>query len=147
MAYDDPRLPRAVTHGDELFMGEDKEPYVRDPDEPIYLEITDLSISGGFELEDVTNNDSPKVPVRESLSGRAKLERRDSFAVAGVDVGKNVPIAFLLRAVPETEARFIWRATIGFNAGDWEYETQDDERLHGAQHDGAKAKKSLTQNS
>jgi Integrase core domain len=122
----DPKLPRAVTRGEELFVGDDKEPYFRDLDERIYLQITDLSISGGFELEDVTENDSPKVPVREFLSGRAKLEGKDSFSVASTEIEKNVSIAFLLRSVPETETRFVWRATIGFNARDWELETDDE---------------------
>jgi hypothetical protein len=126
MAFDDPKLPRAVTRGEELFVGDDEEPYVRDRDEPIYLDITDFSISGGFEREHFTEKASPKVPVRESLSGRAKIDGKDSFAVAGVEIGKAVPIAFLLRSVPETETRFVWRATIGFNAGDWEFDTEDE---------------------
>ena len=32
MAYDDPKLPRAVLRGEELFVGDDKEPYFRDAD-------------------------------------------------------------------------------------------------------------------
>ncbi|GIK83373.1 MAG: hypothetical protein BroJett024_44780 [Alphaproteobacteria bacterium] len=126
MAFDDPKLPRAVARGEELFVGDDKEPYVRDLDERIYVEIANLSISGGFEPEDVTENDSSKVPVRESLSGCAKLEDKNNFAVAGMQVGTNMPIAFLLRAVPETETRFVWRATIGFNARNWEIDTEDE---------------------
>jgi hypothetical protein len=87
MGYDDPKLRRAVTRGEELFVGDDKEPYVRDRDERIYRDITDFSISGGFEREDITEKASPKVPVRESLSGRAKIDGKDSFALAGLEIG------------------------------------------------------------
>jgi hypothetical protein len=32
MAYDDPKLPRAVMRGEERFVGDHNEPYVRDRD-------------------------------------------------------------------------------------------------------------------
>jgi hypothetical protein len=48
MAYDDPKLPRAVLRGENLNIDGENEPYFRDPGYPVYLEVTDLRISGGF---------------------------------------------------------------------------------------------------
>ncbi len=60
MAYDDPKLPRAVLRGGKLFVGDDKEPYFRDPDYLVYLDVTDPKIYGGFEPVDITKSRGPK---------------------------------------------------------------------------------------
>jgi hypothetical protein len=83
MAYDDPKLPRATLRGEKLYIDGDSEPYFRDPEYRVYLEATDLQISGGFEAEDFGESDSPKQQAA-TMRGRAKLEGRDKFAVAGV---------------------------------------------------------------
>jgi hypothetical protein len=54
MAYDDPKLPAAVLRGKNLYVGDDREAYFRDSGHRLYLDVTDLSISGGFETDDVT---------------------------------------------------------------------------------------------
>jgi hypothetical protein len=78
MAYGDPKMPRSVLRGENVFVGDDKEPYTRDSEYWMYLEITDLSISGGLEADDIGDARSAKRPVRETLSGRAKLSRKDT---------------------------------------------------------------------
>jgi hypothetical protein len=40
-----------VLRGEQLFVGDDKEPDFRDPDARIFLSVTDFSIRGGFESE------------------------------------------------------------------------------------------------
>jgi hypothetical protein len=123
MAYDDPKLPRAVLRGENLYIDGENEPYFRDPGYPVYLEVTDLRISGGFFGE----GDSPKQPAAVTLRGRAKLEGKDKFAVAGVKTDRSPPIEFYLGHVLENETKFHWRATIGFQMYDWEFE--DEERF------------------
>jgi hypothetical protein len=91
----------------------------------LILEVTDLRISGGFETEDFSKGDSPKQLVAVTLRGRAKLERKDKFAVAGVKTDPSPPIEFHLRRVPENETKFHWRVTIGFRMHDWEFENED----------------------
>jgi hypothetical protein len=125
MAYDDPKLPRAVLRGDQLFVGKDKDPDERDPGYRVALEVTELGLVGGFEPKDMTDDASPKVPVRPSLSGRAKIEGKDRFAVAGTEVGKDAPIAFQLRPVPVNETRFLWRGTLAYSPHDWEYDRDE----------------------
>ena len=124
MAYDDPKLPRAALRGEELFVGDDKEPYFRDSDYPVYLDVTDLKIYGGFKPVDITKSRGPKTLAAPALRGLAKLEGRDKFAVAGFDVGKNPKIEFHLGTVPETETRFLWAARIGYSMHDWEFENE-----------------------
>jgi hypothetical protein len=60
MAYDDPKLPRAVLRGDHLFVGKDKEPSERDPGYRLTLEVTDLGVAGGFEPEDLRTMRVPR---------------------------------------------------------------------------------------
>jgi hypothetical protein len=124
MACDDPKLPRSVLRGENLYVGDDKEPYVRDPDYPIYLDVTDLKVYGGFEPTDVTESKGPKAIATPALRGLAKLEGRDKFAVAGFDIGKNTKIEFHLRTIPETETRFLWAARIGYSMYDWEFDRE-----------------------
>jgi hypothetical protein len=131
MAYDDPKLPRAVLRGENLYVGDDKEPYFRDPGYRMYLDVSRLAISGGLESDDIGDPKSQKRLARESLSGHASLEGHDSFAVAGMDVGKIPSIAFSLTTVPQTETRFVWRATIGFSTYDWEFENDEGFYIHG----------------
>jgi hypothetical protein len=121
MAYDDPKLPRAVLRGENLYIDGENEPYFRDPGYPVYLEVTDLRISGGF----FGKGDSPKQPAAVTLRGRAKLEGKDKFAVAGVKTDRSPPIEFYLRHVLENETKFHWRATIGFQMYDWEFEDEE----------------------
>ena len=125
MAYDDPKLPRAVLRGENLYIDGEKEPYFRDPGYRVYLEVTDLRIYDGFEAEDISKGDTPKQLAAVTLRGRAKLERKDKFAVAGVKTDPLPPIEFHLRRVPENETKFHWRVTIGFQMYDWEFENED----------------------
>jgi hypothetical protein len=128
MAYDDAKLPRAVMRGEELFVGDDKEPYFRDPTHTFDLIVTDLNLAGGF--EPVDDSKGPKTRVSPGLRGIAKLEGRNRFAVAGYDIGKNDGIEFHLRTVDESETRFHWAARIGYNMYDlemdagWEFYVQ-----------------------
>jgi hypothetical protein len=124
MAYDDPKLPRPVLRGEELFVGNDKEPYFRDPDYLVYLDVADLKIHGGFDPVDITESSGPKAMAAPALRGLAKLEGRDDFAVAGFDVGKNPKIEFHLRTVAETETRLLWAARMGYSMYDWEFENE-----------------------
>jgi hypothetical protein len=124
MAYDDPKLPRAVLRGENLYVGDDKEPYVRDPDYPVHLDVIDLKVHGGFEPADISESRGPKALATPALRGLATLEGRDKFAVAGFDIGKNAKIAFHLRTVPETETRFLWAAWIGYSMYDWEFDSE-----------------------
>jgi hypothetical protein len=126
MAYDDPKLPRAVLRGENLYILGENDPYFRDPEYPVFLEVTDLRISGGFEAEELFKGDSPKQPVALTLCGRAKLEGKDKFAVAGVKTGPSPPIKFHLKRVPEDETKFHWRATIGFQMHDWEFKHDEE---------------------
>jgi hypothetical protein len=82
MANDDSKLPRAVLRGEELYVDNDKEPYFRDPDYVIHLDITDLKVAGGLEQSDPMEGWSPKVVVAPGLRGLARLEGRDKFAGA-----------------------------------------------------------------
>jgi hypothetical protein len=125
MAYDDPKLPRAVLRGENLYIDGENEPYFRDPEYPVYLEVTDLRISGGFESEDLGKGDRPMQMAAVTLRGRAKLEGKDKFAVAGVETDPSPPIEFQLRQVAENETKFHWRATIGFQMHDWEFENEE----------------------
>ena len=120
MSYDDPKLPRGMLRGEELYVGDDKEPYVRDPDYAVYLDVTDLKVPGGYEPADVMESRGPKTLAAPVLRGLAKLEGRDKFAVAGFDVGKDPKIEFHLRTVAETETRFLWAARIDYSMYDWE---------------------------
>jgi hypothetical protein len=122
MAYDDPKLPRAVLRGENLYIDGENEPYFRDPKYTLYLEVTDLRISGGFEAEDA---DSPKRLAPVTKRGRAKLEGRDKFDVAGMETERSLPIEFLLSRVAEDEIKFHWRAVIGFQMHNWEFENEE----------------------
>lgn len=124
MAFDDPKLPRAVLRGEELYVGDDKEPYFRDPHHVVALDVTDLRIAGGFEPANLTEARGLKVIVAAGLSGSATLEGRDKFAVAGLDIGKNTKIAFHLRTVAEEETRFLWAARVGYSMYDWDYDRE-----------------------
>ncbi len=124
MAFDDPNLPPAVLRGEELYVGDDKEPYLRDPDYVVHLDVTDLKICGGMEPADVMESRGPKVVVAPALRGLAKLEGRDKFAVAGLDVGSGPKIEFHLRSVADGDTRFHWVASIGYSMYDWEFETK-----------------------
>jgi hypothetical protein len=125
MAYDDPKLPRAVLRGENLHIDGENEPYFRDPEYSVYLEVTDLRISGGFEPENFFEADSPKQQSAVALRGFAKLEGKVKFAVAGVETDPACPIEFHLRQVLEKETKFHWRATIGFRMHDWEFEHEE----------------------
>ncbi len=48
MAYDDPKLPRAVLRDENLYSDGESEPYFRDTGYPISLEVTDLRIFDGL---------------------------------------------------------------------------------------------------
>lgn len=120
MAYDDPKLPRAVLRGENLYVGDDKEPYFRDPGHTFDLIVTDLNLAGGFEPEDWGNSKGPKVPVSPGLRGRALIEGRTKFPVAGFDIGRNDKIEFHLRTAAEEETRFHWAARIGYTMYDLE---------------------------
>jgi hypothetical protein len=109
--------------GEELYVGNDKEPYFRDADYVIHLGVTDLKIAGGLEQSDPMEGRSPKVAVSRGLRGLAKLEGRDKFAGAGFDAGKNPTIEFHLRTVGADETRFHWAASIGYSMPDWEFDT------------------------
>ena len=122
MAYDDPKLPRAVLRGENLYVGDDEEPYLRDPDYPVHLDVIDLKVHGGFEPEDLSENRGPKALVTPALRGLATLEGGDKFAVAGLDIGTNAKIEFHLRTV--TETRFLWAARIGYSMYDWEFDLE-----------------------
>jgi hypothetical protein len=124
MAYDDPKLPRAVLRGEELYVGNDKEPYFRDPDYVIHLDVTDLKVAGGLESSDPMEGRSPKVAVAPGLRGLARLGGRDKFAGAGFDAGKNPRIEFHLRTVGADETRFHWAASVGYSMPDWEFESE-----------------------
>jgi hypothetical protein len=130
MAYDDSKLPRSVLRGENLYVGDDKEPFVRDPDYRLHLAVFDLAIAGGFEATDIGDARSDKQPSRISLSGRAKLDGKDNFAVAGLKTDPDLPIGFSLATVPATETRFVWRATIGFSRHDWELEIEETFYVH-----------------
>jgi hypothetical protein len=125
MAYDDPKLPRSILRGEHLFVGDDKVPYFRDPKAWVFLNVTDLSIRGGFEpngrsLFDDSGPGQP-LPIQETLAGRAALEK-DHFALAGMNFGgKDQPIDFTLwPASSELETEFLWRGAINY-AHLWEY--------------------------
>jgi hypothetical protein len=118
----DPKLPRAVLRGENLYIYGEDEPYFRDPEYRIYLEVTDLRISGGFEADYFSKGDSPKLAA-VTLRGRAKLERQDRFAVAGLTTNPSPPIEFHL--LPENETKFHWRVTIGLQMYDWEIENEE----------------------
>lgn len=126
MAYDDPKLPRAILRGESLYIDGEDEPYFRDTEYPVYLEVTDLRIFGGFEPEDAGKGDSPKQPAAAILHGRAKLEGKDKFAVAGMKTEPSTPIKFQLKRVPEDATKFHWRASIGFQMYDWEFENEEE---------------------
>jgi hypothetical protein len=82
MAYDDPKLPRAVLRGENLCIDGETEPYFRDPEYRVHLEVSDLRISSGFEVDDFGQADSPKQRTAVTLRGRAKLEGRDKLSRA-----------------------------------------------------------------
>jgi hypothetical protein len=103
MAFDDPKLPRASLRGENLHIDGENEPYFRDPEYRIYLEVGDLKISGGFESEDFSKGDSPKQLAAVTLRGSAKLEGKDKFAVAGVKTGHSPPIGFYLKHRPRRD--------------------------------------------
>jgi hypothetical protein len=125
MAHDDPKLPRAVLRGDELFVGDDKKPYTRSPNHTVYLQITDPDIGGGYEPENFGEPRGPKDRVTPWINGLAKIEGRDKFAGAGFDAGKNPKIAFHLRPVSDAETPFLWAARIGYEMHDWEYDVDE----------------------
>jgi len=122
MVDDDPKLPQAALRGENLYVGDDKEPYVRDPDYPVYLDVIALKIHGGFEPADISESRGPKALATPALRGLATLEGRDKFAVAGFDIGKNAKIEFHLRAV--TEKPFLWAARIGYSMYDLEFDRE-----------------------
>lgn len=122
MAYDDPKLPPAVLRGEYLYVGNDKEPYVRDPDYRVHMNVTDLRVQGGFEPAEISEIRGPKALVKPAIRGLATLEGRDKFAVAGFDIDKNSKIEFHLRTVPDDETRFLWTAWIGYRMHDWEFD-------------------------
>jgi hypothetical protein len=128
--YPYPKLPRLVLRGENLYVGDDKEPFVRDPDYRLHMAVSDLAIAGGFEATDIGDAGSDKQPSRISLSGRAKLEGKDKFAVAGLKTDPDLPVGFSLSTVPATETRFVWRATIGFSRHDWELEIEETFYVH-----------------
>ena len=108
MAYGDPKLPRSVLRGEQLFVGDDKEPYFRDPEAWICLYVTDFSVPGGFErqgesLFDRGTKTLPR-PVYESLRGKGVLRDKTRFGVAGWNFGgEGLPIDFTLRPALETD--------------------------------------------
>lgn len=120
MSYDEPKLPRSVLRGENLYVGDDKEPYFRDPTHTIDLIVTDLNLAGGFEPVDWSDSKWPTAPVSPGLRGLARLEGRNRFAVAGYDIGKNDRIEFHLRTAAENETRFHWAARIGYSMYDLE---------------------------
>jgi hypothetical protein len=126
MAYDDPKLPRAVRLGENLYLDGEKEPYFRDPEYQIFLEVMDLRISDGFEAEDFGRGDSPKQRAAVTLRGRGKLQGRIKFAVAGVNTDPTPAVKFHLRRVTEDETKFHWRATIGFQMYDWKFDNKEE---------------------
>jgi hypothetical protein len=94
------------------------------------MAVSDLAIAGGFEATDIGDAGSDKQPSRISLSGRAKLEGKDKFAVAGLKTDPDLPVGFSLSTVPATETRFVWRATIGFSRHDWKLEIEESFYVH-----------------
>lgn len=119
MSDDEEKLPRASLRGDKLYVAGEKEPYFRDLERWVSLEVTALRIIGDYELADLGERNSAKVPVRVSLRGIARFKDEDRFAVAGLETARDTPITFGLSAVPEEETRFHWRANIGFARQDW----------------------------
>lgn len=118
MAIDDGKLPHATAQGEHMFVGSDTQPYARDPSYRINLSVTNLTIAGGFELVDAMDHNSERKRVRESISGWGHLGVNTVWRVAGVEIASGAPISFHMAAVPDSETRFIWRATIGFIQGD-----------------------------
>jgi hypothetical protein len=125
MAFEDPKLPRAMLRGEKLYIEGESEPYFRDPEHTIRLRVDALTILRGYEPEDDFKRAGSKV-LREFLQGIVKLEGRDRFAVAGLETDPEAPIPetpieFQLRPVSDAETDFQWRANIGFRPHDWEF--------------------------
>ena len=121
MAYDDPELPqqggmRAVLRGDHLYVGDDKEPYVRDPNYILFLNVTGLTVSGGF--DNINGEDEPLVKASPRLHGLIKLggpEGHADFAVAGLEIEVDSKIKFELLRVGESETHWHWAALIDYD--------------------------------
>jgi hypothetical protein len=124
MAYDDPKLPRPVLRGKQLFVGDDKEPYFRDPEALVFLNVTDFWIPGGFERSLVDRDAKTPEPVHNYLRGKAILGEKSRFAVAGKNIGE-LPIDFTLwPAALELETQFLWRGHIDYSHL-WEYSREE----------------------
>jgi len=113
MTFGDAKLPRATLRGENLYVECEKEPYFRDPESTISLRVDALTIYRGYESEDPIKL-TGKV-LTESLHGIAKLEGKNRFAVVGLETDRKTPIKFQLWPVSDTETKFHWRATIGFD--------------------------------
>jgi hypothetical protein len=127
MAFDDPKLPRATLRGEDLYVEGEQEPYFRDPEYTIWLRVHALTIHRGYQHEHRTGERT----LTEFLCGTAILEKPDQFAVAGRETDPKTPIEFRLRLISDAETKFHWRATIGFQPYDWEYDWHDEFWVHG----------------
>jgi hypothetical protein len=128
MIYNDPMLPRSVLRGDDLFVGNETDPYFRAPGYVVDFEVTDLQIYGGYEAEDLMRPDGLKEGAKtrpvEGLRGQAILQGRSRFAVVGVQTDIKPRIDFHLLPVLAGESEYHWRANIGFRMNDREFETE-----------------------
>jgi hypothetical protein len=128
MIYNDPMLPRAVLRGDNLFVGNETDPYFRVPGYVVDFEVTGLQIYGSHEAEDMMRPDGPKEGAKtrpvEGLRGQAILHGRNRFAVVGVQTEIKPRIDFHLLPVLAGESEYHWRANIGFRMNDREFETE-----------------------
>jgi len=91
-----PKLPRATLRGDKLYVEGAKKPYFRDPKHTIVLRVDAITIHQGPEKDGIGNFEGGWAPA-ESLSGIAKLEGHDRFAVIGYRTDPNTAIAFQLK--------------------------------------------------
>ena len=117
------KLPRVTLRGENLYVEGEEEPYFRDPESTIRLRVDALTIYRGYEPEDPIKL-TGKV-LTESLHGIAKLEGGDRLAVIGIQTDTRTPIEFSLWPVADTEAKFHWRSTIGFQPLDWKREREN----------------------
>ena len=113
MAFFDRKLPRVALRGELLYVEGEKEPYFRDPEHQVWMNVGEITVHGGFREPYRDEKTTAFQTGALSIEGRAAFEFGDRFGVIGYETDPKTSIRFGFHGRSEAESRLHWQANIG----------------------------------